>query len=664
MDASPVRTRLLPLALALVTAASVLASGAVPAADASGSPEAAGFTPGAQTRFPLPDPDATPTAIATGPDGALWIAESNGGAVVRMATDGSTTRYPIPSGADPTDVAAGADGTVWWVARTDSTYGFISTAGQVTEYPLDPRAHPTAAATSADGSGWTLETGPLPTLRATRSPLNPLGVEGTFDIGHGTVAPTHLTAVGHKLWVSDPAANLILVFSQAGVYESSISLPAPGAITVGDWVYVISAGNSLHTLYEDGREAFPPGEFPGYPLITGIVRSAAGELWLSERRAERITILPRTLSVAETTVHLPDPGAPSDIVLGLDEAIWYTTIETDEVVRIAADYEAPGLGLDTNFVPPPVRAYVGEPLGPVVVSDRGSGAVTGTIGGALPAGMSVDPTRPFTLIGRPNVTGTATHTVDLSNVYYNGLEARVQYERSIVVRAAPGAERLAGADRYETAVAASRARFPSTARRVYVVSGEKFADALSAGPVAIAAGAPLLLTPATTLPASVEAEIKRLQPTEIIVAGGSASVSQEVIALIARAGGTRASVTRIAGADRYEVSQKLVATAPTSSVIYLASGQSYPDALAAAPAAHVSGSAVLLVDGSLEALPDSTMRFLVTTVGATQVRLAGGPATLSESIRRQLEEAVAEVSRLGGADRYATASIINRAAFN
>ena len=55
--------------------------------------------------------------------------------------------------------------------------------------------------------------------------------------------------------------------------------------------------------------------------------------------------------------------------------------------------------------------------------------------------------------------------------------------------------RLAGADRYKTAVAISKANFVAPQDWVVVASGQTFPDALGAGPMAAFLEAPLLLVP-------------------------------------------------------------------------------------------------------------------------------------------------------------------------
>ena len=94
---------------------------------------------------------------------------------------------------------------------------------------------------------------------------------------------------------------------------------------------------------------------------------------------------------------------------------------------------------------------------------------------------------------------------------------------------APTVQRMSGADRYATAVSLSKATFgANSVGTVYVASGTSFPDGLSAGPVAGMRGGPLLLVPSGSLPSVVAAELKRLDPTSIVLVGGTGVVSDTV----------------------------------------------------------------------------------------------------------------------------------------
>ena len=188
--------------------------------------------------------------------------------------------------------------------------------------------------------------------------------------------------------------------------------------------------------------------------------------------------------------------------------------------------------------------------------------------------------------------------------------------------------RLAGADRYATAVAVSQAAFGPGIDAVYVATGANFPDALAASAAAARARAPVLLVGRTAIPDVVRNELSRLRPQRIFIAGGAGVVSEGVrTALLSYA---PAGVSRISGSDRYAtavaVSQTHFASAP---VVYLATGKNYPDALAAAPAAGSRQGPVLLT------APNSIPAAVVAEIARlkpSQIVVVGGRAAVSDAV--------------------------------
>lgn len=222
--------------------------------------------------------------------------------------------------------------------------------------------------------------------------------------------------------------------------------------------------------------------------------------------------------------------------------------------------------------------------------------------------------------------------------------------------------RITAADRFAEAVAISQTLVPAgqTAPLVYIASGEGFADALSGASIAAQRGAPLLLVRSTSVPAAVMAEINRLQPRDIVVLGGEATITPAAWdELRQRDPGTE--YTRIGGADRFEVSRNLITNprfgAAPSESIYLASGRVFPDALSAGPAAARTVSPVLLIDGRATALT-AAERAIVEARAASDVRILGGTNTITSDLATDVHSTGVPVRRLGGADRYRVSSAI------
>lgn len=152
--------------------------------------------------------------------------------------------------------------------------------------------------------------------------------------------------------------------------------------------------------------------------------------------------------------------------------------------------------------------------------------------------------------------------------------------------------RIAGADRFATA--AALARTLPEADVVHVASGRAFPDALSLGPVAARAGSPVLLVERDAVPDATAAELRRRAPDEVVVAGGPAAVSDDVLDALADLTGAR--VRRVAGVDRWATSAALAEELDASTTgALVTSGLGFPDALAAGQLAAVAGVPLLLV---------------------------------------------------------------------
>jgi putative cell wall-binding protein len=224
-------------------------------------------------------------------------------------------------------------------------------------------------------------------------------------------------------------------------------------------------------------------------------------------------------------------------------------------------------------------------------------------------------------------------------------------------------DRIGGKDRYDVSVAISAQNFPDPVSTVYIATGTNYPDALSAAPAAAKAGAPLLLVPSTFLPASVRTEIQRLQPTEIVVVGGPGSVSPEVFTTLS---GLTTTISRMSGTDRYEASRNVTANAfvDGATVAYVATGETYPDALSASAAAGSIDAPVILIPGRAATLDPATFE-LIESLGVTEIRIAGGPASVNVALETQMATipGVVTVRRLTGPDRFYVSGNTNRDAF-
>jgi putative cell wall-binding protein len=199
--------------------------------------------------------------------------------------------------------------------------------------------------------------------------------------------------------------------------------------------------------------------------------------------------------------------------------------------------------------------------------------------------------------------------------------------------ATAGVTRLAGADRYATAAAVSAATFSPGVPVTYVATGRNYPDALTGASAAAVEHGPVLLVPGTFIPPSVAAELDRLNPGRIVVLGGPAVVSDGVVAVLGAY--ATAGVSRIAGADRYATAAAISVSvfAAGVPVAYVATGENYPDALAAGPAAAREIGPVLLVrQGSIP----GPVAAELDRLNPGQIVVLGGPAVVSDAVAAAL----------------------------
>ncbi|MCS5718389.1 cell wall-binding repeat-containing protein [Herbiconiux sp. CPCC 205763] len=105
------------------------------------------------------------------------------------------------------------------------------------------------------------------------------------------------------------------------------------------------------------------------------------------------------------------------------------------------------------------------------------------------------------------------------------------------------------------------------------------------------------------------------------------------------------------GADRYEVAVNVTmdSVGDVVPVLYIASGENYPDALSAGPAAAHPGGALLLV--SRDSIPEITRQAIVA-LQPQRIVVVGGVNTVSAGVYNQLATLQPATVRLAGADRY------------
>jgi glucose/arabinose dehydrogenase/putative cell wall-binding protein len=220
-------------------------------------------------------------------------------------------------------------------------------------------------------------------------------------------------------------------------------------------------------------------------------------------------------------------------------------------------------------------------------------------------------------------------------VVLGGTSAVSETIRGQLAALAPGgASRIAGADRYATAAAVSRANFASGVPVAYVSTGVDYPDALGAVPASGIEGGPILLVRPGAIPAPTSTELSRLRPQRIVVLGGTAAISAAIATQLD--GYTTGPVQRRAGADRYATAVAVSrASFGSASRVFIATGVNFPDGLAGGPAGAFLGAPLLLVPGT--SLP-ATVRDELLRLDPSRVTILGGPNAVSESVRAAITQ--------------------------
>lgn len=198
-------------------------------------------------------------------------------------------------------------------------------------------------------------------------------------------------------------------------------------------------------------------------------------------------------------------------------------------------------------------------------------------------------------------------------------------------------DRIAGADRFDTA---GQVAVRVGGEVAYVVEGSNpdpargWPDAVSTSALAAHTGRPVLLTGRDHLPAGTVAALEALGITDVVIVGGTAAVSTGVAEQIAGLGIT---VGRIAGSTRYDtsrlVAQAAVAAGADAGRVWIATGENWPDALAAGPAAAADGGVLLLAHGGAVDRSPAVRSWVRTHVeGDGRLVLVGGRAVLSPAV--------------------------------
>lgn len=339
-------------------------------------------------------------------------------------------------------------------------------------------------------------------------------------------------------------------------------------------------------------------------------------------------------------------------------------------------------------------------LSGLLLFDSSEGAITYTLsGGSIPLFLA-DPAGTSPIIGSAPPNGVLADSAFGSVVVTpsNGTSAINQEDIDAPTLPAVNSfssdtvRRIGGGDRYETA--AKIALNNGENKYIVLASGENFPDALSSGYLANqVGGGSIVLTTRDRLPVVTATTMRELGTQTVFIVGGTGVVSSAVEAQLKAtpqyyAGGEitmgqgKLNVVRLGGANRYATNKVVNQYAAAlfefanpvgrTSITFgqaskltalVATGEKFPDALAAGPATsgtrnggRISGNLPLILTQSAGLNADAKDQ--LNNLGIQQAVVVGGTGAVSAATEASVVGLGVAVHRIGGADRYSTATLI------
>ncbi|GAA4154988.1 cell wall-binding repeat-containing protein [Leifsonia shinshuensis] len=639
-----------PRRLRRTLAGAAVAALAVTGVVAAGMPASANPGTGGYTNAFTASVGGTVTDVAVDSYTAQAFAARSGGVDIVDENSGArTATVPLPGATSPVLDADATRAYVWALdaannklyridERTNSATP-VSIAGDLRDVAVD---HTTGKVFVTTGSTGTV----VPVDEVTLAVGTPIPVSGT------------LTRIG-----VDSAAGVLYVVDSAGLKVSVVAEAAgtvSGSVTVTANMTAITVDSAHHKAYLgsaalnntvaviDGSALTGSSVDVSTPGYSGGVTSLGidpSTQTVIGRNGGQIFRIDTTTGSSRFWNPMGSSVTAGDIAVD----VYTNTALYAAANTVLAQWEPISiLGSISGVVP------AGAPYSQVLngYADPGS-PVFSISGGALPTGLALNGD---TISGTATTPGTYTFNVTATNAGY-GDSVTQTYSLHVVT-----VDRTAGADRFATSVEVSKASYPaalSSTATLYIANGVSFPDALSGGPAATQGSGPLLLTAPGYLPTSVSDEIKRLKPQHVVVVGGPAVVSEDVVTALKQ---LSPDVQRVYGGDRFGTSQAVIQHAFTSApLVYVTTGLNFPDSLSAGGAAGSLHAPLLLVNGGATSVDTATAN-LLSSMHTTKIVVIGGSAVMSPSLVADFAR-FGTVTHLAGVDRFDSSQQIVETAF-
>ena len=437
-----------------------------------------------------------------------------------------------------------------------------------------------------------------------------------------------------------------------GNYLTDVALASPGSIIFQDDGMAAFESADPTTYYVDLVANDGYHDLPWYRIeITGSDTAEVS----TEKTDDGIII--HSDNLTDTSITVTDKDSEQQITISTQQDSIMIAEEDDELT-IYADSDGDGIYEQNITENGHIHNYDVDVIAPTC-TEGGYTTYTCECGDSYVAD-EVEPT------GHSWDEGTVTKEPTAEESGVITYECTVCEEtREEVIPALSAVQRIAGADRIETALAVATElkavlgveKFDSI---ILAAGGSgsdqtKFADALSGSYLASAKKAPILLYTTGNLSSKnltfIEENLR--DNGTIYLLGGNVSIPAEVEDSLNASGYT---TKRLGGADRYQTNLIILEEAGIDSAdeILIAGGQAFADSLSAS----ATGLPIMLVNGTKTTLTTAQIEFLQSLTGK-KVTILGGTAAVSADLESAIEEAVGGTAdRIYGDARENTSAMI------
>lgn len=181
----------------------------------------------------------------------------------------------------------------------------------------------------------------------------------------------------------------------------------------------------------------------------------------------------------------------------------------------------------------------------------------------------------------------------------------------------------------------------------FVVTGENYPDALAVSYISAFKGFPILLVDMNNIYPSTQEALKNLAIKKVVIIGGADIIPDSIANWFTTHG---YSAERIAGEDRYETARKIAEWAINAqnnenyiglntSIIFIATGENFPDGLVSGPVAAKNRALLLLVRPDF--IPQTISSFMYEHRSEIcQLNFCGGADVINENIKNSLSSII------------------------